>query len=315
MGTPVPNIRQVHRRRFAFLSAEGKSLRQQEAMLGWILLMPVLLVMTSLLVWPFATAIWISFTDKAIGREGSWIGLSNYSNLLSSPRFGTALRHSLTFTVVAVAAKYVLGMLMALALNQAFRGRNLLRAYFLIPWILPGFVAYMSWRWLYDPLQGLLNHALIDLGLVDYPVSFLSSSKYSLGWVILAHVWRSFPFFGLAFLAAMQNIPQDQYEAAAIDGATAVQRFRDITLPGLRHVSLVVIMLGTIWTFNSFEPVYLLTQGGPSDSTLVYTMLAFELGIVRFDLGQASAVSVLMLPLLGLFIIILTTVMNRGDEA
>lgn len=313
MGTSISTIR-PKRRRFSFLLTEGRTLRQQEAVLGWLLLTPVLLIIAVLLIWPFSSAIWISFTDKAVGRDGNWVGVSNYSTLISSPRFRLALQNSLTFTVVGVFFKYLLGMLMALALNQAFRGRNLMRAFFLIPWILPGFVAYMTWRWLYDPLQGMLNHALIDLGIVDYPFAFLSSSDNALWWVTLAHVWRSFPFFGLAFLAGMQNIPQDQYEAAAMDGASVWQRFRDITLPGLRHVSLVVILLGTIWTFNAFEPVYLLTQGGPSDATLVYTMLAFDLGLVRFNLGQASAVSVLMLPLLGLFIVILTTLMNRGDE-
>jgi multiple sugar transport system permease protein len=292
----------------------GLSLRRQEMVLGWLLLTPVLVVMALFLVWPFVTAVWIAFTDKAIGYQGAWVGLDNFAALLTSPRFGRALQNSLVFTIVALALKFVLGMLMAVVLNQAFRGRNLLRAFFLIPWVLPAFVAYMTWRWLYDPLQGLLNYALIDLNLVRYPLEFLSSPTTALPSVIVAHVWRGFPFFGLAFLAGMQNIPQEQYEAAAVDGANRWQRFRFITLPGLRHVILVVFMLSTIWTFNSFEPIYLLTGGGPADATMVYTMLAFEMGIVNLRLGPASAVSVLILPLLGLFIVALSGLMNRGDE-
>ena len=294
--------------------AGGGSLRRQEATLGWLLLAPVIAVMLVLVVWPFLTAIWIAFTDKAIGREASWIGLANFQQVISSPRFLRSLQNSLIFTVVAMALKFLLGMAMALVLNQAFFGRNALRAFFLIPWVLPGFVAYLLWRWLFDPLQGVLNYALIDLGLVRFPVEFLSSPTWALPSVILAHVWRSFPFFGLAFLAGLQNIPAEQYEAAAVDGAGRVQQFRYVTLPGLRHVILVVMMLSTIWTFNAFEPVYLLTGGGPADATMVYTVLAYEMGIVNMRLGEASAVPVLILPVLGMFIVAVSGLMNRDDS-
>jgi len=286
---------------------------QREGVLGWLLLSPVLLVMLVLVVWPFSTAIWMSFTDKSIGREANWVGLANFSQVLSSPRFGRAIQNSLVFTVVAIFLKFVLGMAMALVLNKAFFGRNFLRAYLLVPWVLPGFVAYMIWRWFLDPLQGVLNYALTDIGLITLPLEFLSSPASAMPSVILAHVWRSFPFFGVAFLAGLQNIPAEQYEAAAVDGANGWQKFLFITIPGLRHVILVVLMLATIWTFNAFEPVYLLTGGGPADSTLVYTVLAYEMGIVNMRLGEASAVPVMILPLLGMFIVALSGLMNRDE--
>lgn len=282
-------------------------------MLGWLLLAPVIIVMAVLVVWPFVTAVWIAFTDKSIGREATWIGLANFTQVLSSPRFQRALTNSLIFTVFAMAAKFVLGMAMALVLNQAFRGRNLLRAFFLIPWVLPGFVAYLLWRWMLDPLQGFMNYALIDLGLVTFPVEFLSNTTWALPSVIVAHVWRGFPFFGLAFLAGLQNISAEQYEAAAVDGASRLQQFRFVTLPGLRHVIIVVLLLATIWTFNAFEPVYLLTGGGPADATMVYTVLAYEMGIVNMRLGEASSVPVLILPVLGLWIVAVSGLMNRED--
>jgi ABC-type sugar transport system permease subunit len=282
--------------------------------LGWTLLAPVLAVMIVLVVWPFLTAIWLAFTDKAIGRDANWIGLANFAEVASSPRFLRSLQNSLVFTAASVSVKFVLGMAMAVVLNQAFRGRNALRAFFLIPWVLPAFVAYMIWRSLFDPLQGLLNYALLDLGLTRYPLEFLSSPATAMPSVIAAHVWRSFPFYGLAFLAGLQNIPAEQYEAAAVDGANAWQRFRHITLPGLRHVIIVVVMLSTIWTFNAFEPVYLLTRGGPADSTMVYTLLTYEMGIVNMRLGEASAVPVLILPVLGMFIVALSGLMNREEE-
>jgi multiple sugar transport system permease protein len=291
----------------------GRPLLQRESVLGWLLLAPVLLVMLVLVVWPFMTAIWIAFTDKAIGREANWVGLANFSQVVSSPRFLRSIQNSLIFTVVAIALKFALGMAMALVLNRAFFGRNILRAYFLVPWVLPGFVAYMMWRWFLDPLQGVLNYALTDLGLITFPLEFLSSPSLALPSVIAAHVWRSFPFFGVAFLAGLQNIPSEQYEAAAVDGANGWQQFLFITIPGLRHVILVVLMLATIWTFNAFEPVYILTAGGPADATMVYTVLAYEMGIVNMRLGEASAVPVLILPILGLFIVAVSGVMSRDE--
>ena len=132
--------------------------------------------------------------------------------------------------------------------------------------------------------------------------------------MIAAHVWRSFPFFGVAFLAGLQNIPSEQYEAAAVDGANGWQKFLYITIRGLRHVILVVLMLSTIWTFNAFEPIYLLTGGGPADATMVYTVLAYEMGIVNMRLGEASAVPVLILPVLGMFIVAVSGLMSETTD-
>lgn len=293
-------------------AARGGLLRQ-EMLLGWLLLAPALLVMLGLVIYPFSTAIWMSFTDKSIGREASFIGLTNFVEVVTNPRFGLALRHSLIFTVVSLSIKFSLGMAMALVLNKAFLGRNILRAYLLVPWVLPGFVAYMTWRWFLDPLQGVLNYALTDLGLIHFPLELLGNPSTALGAVIVADVWKTFPFFGVAFLAGLQNIPAETYEAAAVDGANGWQKFRFVTIPGLRHVILVVLMLSTIWTFNSFEPVYLLTGGGPADATVVYTVLAYEMGIVNMRLGEASAVPVMILPVLGLFIVAVSGLMSRDD--
>jgi ABC-type sugar transport system permease subunit len=295
------------------LSAGRGGLLRQETILGWLLLAPALLVMLGLVIYPFTTAIWISFTNKTIGGDATFIGLTNFVTVITNPRFTLALRHSLIFTIVALSLKFVLGMAMALVLNQAFFGRNVLRAYLLVPWVLPGFVAYMTWRWFLDPLQGVLNYVLTDLGIIHFPLELLGNPSTALGAVIVADVWKTFPFFGVAFLAGLQIFPSETYEAAAVDGANRWQQFRFVTIPGLRHVILVVLMLSTIWTFNSFEPVYLLTGGGPADSTVVYTVLAYEMGIVNMRLGEASAVPVMILPVLGLFIVAVSGLMSRDD--
>jgi multiple sugar transport system permease protein len=312
VATPTTGVSAPTHDRAGAAGRPGALLRQ-EAMLGWLLLSPVIVVMLGIVVWPFTTAIWIAFTDKTIGLDAHFIGLTNFATLVANPRFTLALQHSVVFTIAGLVLKFSLGMGMALVLNQTFRGRNILRAYFLLPWILPGFVAYMTWRWFLDPLQGVLNYALTDLGLIRFPLELLGNASTALPTVIVADTWKSFPFFGLALLAGLQNIPAELYEVASVDGASSWQKFRFVTLPGLRHIIIVVLMLGTIFTFNAFEPVYLLTGGGPADATLVYTVLAYQTGIVNMRLGESSAIPVLILPVLGLYIVALSGLMSRDE--
>jgi len=214
-----------------------------------------------------------------------------------------------------VAMKFVLGMAVALVLNQQIRGRNFFRAFLLLPWAMPAFVVYLVWRWLYDPLSGLINYALIDLGLVATPIAFLSDRSTAMLSVIVAHVWRNFPFYAISFLAGMQTISQELYDAAQVDGASRAQQFRHITLPGLYHIIGVVVLLTTIWTANAFEPVYLLTGGGPSDATMVYTMLVYVMGMMNLRLGEAAAVSTLFLPLLIALVLAVTILLQRKANA
>jgi ABC-type sugar transport system permease subunit len=206
-------------------------------------------------------------------------------------------------------------MAVALVLNQRIRGRNFFRAFLLLPWAMPAFVVYLVWRWLYDPLSGLINYALIDLGLIATPIAFLSDRSTAMLSVIVAHVWRNFPFYAISFLAGMQTISQELYDAAQVDGASRTQQFRHITLPGLYHIIGVVVLLTTIWTANAFEPVYLLTGGGPSDATMVYTMLVYVMGMMNLRLGEAAAVSTLILPLLIGLVLAVTILLHRKANA
>jgi len=160
-----------------------------------------------------------------------------------------------------------------------------------------------------------LNHALLDLGLVASPIAFLSDRSTAMASVIIAHSWRAFPFFAISFLAGMQTIAQELYDAAQVDGASRWQQFRHITLPGLYHIIGVVLLLSTIWTANAFEPVYLLTGGGPSDATMVYTMLVYVMGMVNLRLGEAAAVSTLFLPLLVALVLAVTILLQKKADA
>ena len=299
---------------------EGKrafwSRYRREVLGGLVLLSPALLILTGLVIYPFLYAIWLSFSDKTVGVAGHFVGLKNFRYVITWPQFSSALYNTGVFTVVAVMCKFVLGMAVALVLNQQIRGRNFFRAFLLLPWVMPAFVVYLVWRWMYDPLQGLLNYAMLDLGLIQQPIAFLSTKETAMPSVILAHVWRSFPFYAMSFLAGMQTIPLELYEAAQVDGASRWQQFRYITLPSLYHIIGVVVLLTTIWTANAFEPIYLLTGGGPSDATTVYTMLVYVMGMVNLRLGEAAAVSVLFLPLLiGLVLVVTGLLQRRNDNA
>jgi ABC-type sugar transport system permease subunit len=239
------------------------------------------------------------------------VGFRNFAYVIAWPQFSAALVNTAIFTVCAVAIKFVLGMAVALVLNQHIRGRNFFRAFLLLPWVMPAFVVYLVWRWLYDPLSGLINYALIDLGLIASPIAFLSERSTAMASVIVAHAWRNFPFYAIAFLAGMQTISQELYDSAQVDGASRVQQFHYITLPGLYHIIGVVLLLTTIQTANAFEPVYLLTGGGPSDATMVYTMLVYVMGMVNLRLGEAAAVSTLFLPLLVGLVLAVTVLLQR----
>jgi ABC-type sugar transport system permease subunit len=287
---------------------------RRDSLQGMGLLVPTVLILVGLVMYPFLYAIWLSFTDKTIGVAGSFVGLKNFRYVISSPQFSAALVNTAIFTVSAVAIKLVLGMAVALVLNQQIRGRNFFRAFLLLPWVIPAFVVYLVWRWLYDPLSGLINYVLLDSGLIARPIAFLSEPATAMLSVIVAHSWRAFPFFAISFLAGMQTISQELYDSAQVDGASRVQQFRHITLPSLYHIIGVVLMLSTIWTANGFEPVYLLTGGGPSDTTVVYTLLAYKAGMVNLRLGEAAAVSTLFLPILLGLILVVTALLQRRSH-
>ncbi len=289
-------------------------LLRRESLQGMGLLTPAVLILLGLVLYPFCYAIWLGFTDKAVGSPGRFVGLANFRYVLAWPQFSAALVNTAVFTVSAVAIKFVLGMAVAVVLNQKIRGRNFFRAFLLLPWVMPAFVVYLVWRWLYDPLSGLINYALLDLGLVASPIAFLSERSTAMASVVVAHVWRAFPFFAISFLAGMQTISQELYDSAEVDGASRWQQFRHITVPSLYHIIGVVLMLSTIWTANAFEPIYLLTGGGPSDATVVYTLLAYLMGMVNLRLGEAAAVSTLFLPLLLGLILVVTALLQRKTQ-
>ena len=286
------------------------SLNQSEAVLGMALVAPVVICLLILVAYPFVFAIWISFTDRQIGTAGNFIGLGNYAYLAGLSSFRATIANTIVLVLSVQFLKLVLGLGIALLLNQSIRGRQAWRGLILLPWAMPAFVAYITWRLLYAPQGGAFNMILLGLDLIPSHADFLSTRELAMPSVILATFWRGFPFWVISFLAALQTVPQEMYEAAAIDGASAVQRFRHITLPGIRHVILVVVLLSTIWTTNGFENVWLLTQGGPSDATMTFPVLAY-FGLQSLRIGEAAAVSVAMLPVFAMLAFIAVSLLQR----
>ncbi|MDZ4763021.1 MAG: sugar ABC transporter permease [Chloroflexota bacterium] len=285
--------------------------QQSGRLMGYLLVAPLLICILVLVVYPFMFAVWISFTDRMIGTEGTFVGLENYVNLVKQPSFSAAVSNTIVMVLAIQLLKLVLGLGIAVLLNQPIRGRQMWRSLILLPWAMPAFVAFITWKLLYAPQAGAFNYILIGLGFVDSHVDFLSSDL-ALPSVVFASFWRGFPFWVISFLAAMQAISREQYESASLDGASGWGRFWHVTLPGIRHVILVVVLTSTIWTTNSFEAVWLLTGGGPSNATMTFPLLSYY-GLQSLRIGEAASASVVLLPIFAVLAVIIAVRLQKED--
>lgn len=275
------------------MSATLASLRDRH--LGAILLLPSALTFLVLLVFPLGYGVWTSFFEMhLLERRGVFVGLGNYAWLLTDGEFWNALLLSVVWAGGTVALQLVLGTAVALLLHQPFAGRSFARGLILFPYMMPVVSVVLVWMLLYNALYGVINYLLLQTGLVAQPVAWLSQPRSALLSVILVGVWKYFPFVVVVVLARLQVIPPDLYEAARIDGARSFARFVDITLPQIKDVLFVVALLRTIWMFNNFELVFLLTGGGPLRGTMTLPILVYEQTFAVYEVGKGSAVAVFM---------------------
>ncbi|MCB0096236.1 MAG: sugar ABC transporter permease, partial [Caldilineaceae bacterium] len=226
----------------------------------------------------------------------------------------TAVRNVFVFTGVSVAIKLVLGTLVSVILNERLPMRGLLRSFVLLPWAMPTLVTVLTWRWMYNDLFGVFNYLMLQAGLINTPLAWLGTRDLAMPAVIIVNIWRGFPFFAISLLAGLQSVPSELYDAGKVDGAGVLNRFRHITLPSILPVMAVVTLLSTIWTFNDFAIIWLLTQGGPSGATEVLSTLTYRIAIGGTELGKGVAVSVTLMPLLLLLIILLTRMTTAREE-
>ncbi|CAI1646633.1 Inner membrane ABC transporter permease protein ycjO [Serratia proteamaculans] len=281
------------------------TLPQRERRQAWVLLAPMLLMMLLLTAWPLGRTLWLSFTDAAlVGNDITpvWVGADNFIYALTDPDFQAALWRTLYFTLVSVAFEGVIGLLVALLLNQKFHGRNVLRVLVILPWALPTIVNATMWRLNFNPDYGSINALLTQLGVIDHYRSWLGDPASALNAVMLADIWKNYPLITLLTLAALQSIPDDLYEAARLDGASAWRRFRAITLPAILAPLAVALVLRTIDAFKVFDIIYVMTRGGPMDSTKTLSFFVYQESFSYLRAGSGAAYAVLMTLLCGLLI-------------
>jgi multiple sugar transport system permease protein len=243
-----------------------------------------------------------------------FVGLDNFVWLFTeSETFWKAFFNSVTLTAGTLSLTIVIGILIAVALNRNIRGRGLLRSVTILPYAVPTIVAAIMWEWGFNPVVGWVNKVLLSVGFIDVRLGWLGEPRLAMIGVIIAHVWKQLPLVILVILAGLQSIPYELYEAARIDGAGPMREFFHVTLPGLRYVIWVIIILRSIWTFNWFEYVYLMTGGGPANSTLTLPIVVYKVMFNEFKPSQSSAVAVFMMVFLFLLIMLFTRIHQGRD--
>jgi len=283
--------------------------------LGFLFVLPIVVLVLSLVAYPFGYAVYLSLTRKYVGVPPVFVGFENYVKLTHDGFFQRAVANSAVFTFGSVGVKLLLGMGMALVLTSKIRFRSFWTGVLLIPWVAPTVVTALNFLWIYDGSLGVLNYLLVKVfRILPQGVGWLSEAGTAMASVIAVNVWRGFPFFGISFLAGMKAIPGELYEAAAVDGASPLRRFRHVTLPGIRTIVIIVMLLSTIWTFNDFAIVYILTKGGPGGTTMVLPVFTYEMAFGAQRLGEAIAAALYMLPPLAFVIILLARYMRRGRK-
>jgi multiple sugar transport system permease protein len=278
-------------------------LLEQERILGPVLVGPAVLLLLALVAYPFVVAIGYAVSDRTLADPGEFVGLENFVNLFDNQIYRQTLRNTFVFTAGSVTIRVVLGVSLALILNEVFPFRRLVRASVLLPWIVPTVLGTMAWLWMFNPNFSVINWALVHSGLMTQGLNWLTDPDLALFSVIVVNAWRGTPFFAITVLAALQAIPGELYDAAAIDGAGKLQRFRHVTLPLVLPVLLTALVLSIIWTFSDFGIVYGLTKGGPMNSTHVLATLSYQTGLAAGNIGEGAAISLTMLPALLVLIV------------
>ncbi|MGH2369570.1 MAG: carbohydrate ABC transporter permease [Chloroflexota bacterium] len=270
--------------------------------LGYVFVGPILLLLLVLMAYPFGVAVYLSLSDRIVARSdtGNFVGLENFATLLRDSTFRRTIWNSLNYTFVSVVFKLGLGLLLALLLNEAIPAKRFFRGAFLLPWVVPTSLSILGWLWMFNSTYSVFNWVLTHLG--GPRLNWLGEPFLAMLSLQIVNVWRGIPFFGIMLLAGLQSIPRELHEAASIDGANAWQRFWAVTWPLLAPVTMVVTLFSLIHTLADFQVIYVLTRGGPINSTHVFATYAHQLAIGGGKIGQGTAAALMMTPLLAAII-------------
>jgi multiple sugar transport system permease protein len=296
-------------------SGVAAQLLEDERVLGFLLLLPTLVLLALFIAYPFVKGVWLSLTSATVGNPGVFVAFKNFVKIWNDSIFQQAAYNTFVYTGVATVFKLALGMWLALLLNHHFRGKRLVRASMLLPFIIPTVLSTFAWKWMFDPTFSVLNWSLYHAGIIQTRIGWLTDPVLALGSVIVVNVWRGMPFYAITLLAGLQTVNPELHEAAAIDGANAWQRYWRITWPLLLPVTMVVTLFSVIQTFADFQLVYVLTGGGPANSTHLFATYAYQIGIATGLLGEGAAASLAMFPLLFIIVVIQLWYIRRVENA
>jgi multiple sugar transport system permease protein len=271
---------------------------ENERLLAAVLLAPTVVLLGLFIAYPFVMGVWLSLSNTSVGNVGEFVGLKNFIKAWNDSIFQMAFRNTFYYTFFATILKLALGMWLALLLNRSFRGKRIVRAAMLLPFIVPTVLSTFAWRWMFDPTFSVLNWLLFRGGFIVNKLPFLSDGVYGMWCAIVVNTWRGMPFFAISLLAGLQTISTDLQEAASLDGANGWQRFWHVTWPLLKPVTLVVVVFSIIQTFSDFQLIYVLTGGGPANATHLLATYAYQIGVATGLLGEGAAISLFMLPVL-----------------
>lgn len=284
----------------------------REARLAYILIAPAVLFLAIFVAYPFGMALWMSLTNKRLGLPGTFVGLGNYLRLLDDDIFRQTAWNAVLYTGVAVGIKTVAGLALAMGLAKLTRGAQLIRAIVLLPWVIPISLSALAWWWMYDPLYSVFNWGLNLIGIHKIP--WLSNPFWARVAIITTNIWRGLPFYGLCILAGLLAIPRELYEAAETDGAGRLATFWYVTLPLLRPVLGTVILYSVVMTISDFETIYLITRGGPRNTTHLFSTLAYQVGLVGTEIGLGAAIVLFIFPVLAVAAFLLIRLVRQSEQ-
>jgi multiple sugar transport system permease protein len=288
-------------------------LLEDERKLAICLLLPTVVLLALFIAYPFVNGILLSVTDTRVGVPGHFVGMQNFINIWNDDIFRVAVWNTCLYTFVTTIFKLALGLWLALLLNRNFRGKAFMRAFILLPFIIPTVLSTFAWKWMFDPTFSVLNWMLFHAHIIHTRINWLGDPVMAMTSVIIVNVWRGVPFYAISLLAGLQTISPELHEAAAIDGARAWNRFRHVTWPLLLPVTLVIVLFSVIQTFADFQLVYVLTGGGPANATQLFATYAYQLGIGTGLLSQGAAISLAIFPILLLVVIVQLVYIRRAE--
>jgi len=295
-------------------SGRKRILVMAERQKGLFLVLPAVIIMGVFTVYPLLNSLWMAFTDNnLLGSSVEFVGLDNFARLLSDDVFWLSLYHSIVLTVVVVLLQFGLGLILAWAMQQKLPGMGAFKSIIMASWVIPVAATVTMFKFMAQPDVGFINIVLRTIGFQDANIYWFGNRAAAFPFIMLLHLWRNVPFYGIAFLAAMQAIPRSYYEAAEIDGADAWSKFVHITLPGIRSMIIVMVTIHVLWTFNNFDFVYLSTGGGPVNASDVLPVYVYRQSWDRYDLGYAASIGAVMLILLMIYFVVYMRLYERRE--